>query len=59
MWTELMLENADYLAEELDILTENLKKYSAAIKRGDKKELFSLLAEGNEIKLAIDVNKAK
>lgn len=59
MWTELMLENADYLAEELDILVENLQKYSAAIKRGDKKELFDLLAEGNEIKLAIDVNKAK
>lgn len=59
MWTELMTENADYLAEELDILIENLKKYSAAIKRGDKKELYSLLAEGNEIKLAIDVNKAK
>lgn len=59
MWTELMLENADYLAEELDILIENLKKYSAAIKRGDKKELYSLLAEGNEIKLKIDVNKAK
>lgn len=59
MWTELMTENADYLAEELDILIENLKKYSAAIKRGDKKELYSLLADGNEIKLAIDVNKAK
>lgn len=59
MWAELMTENADYLSEELDILIENLKKYSAAIKRGDKKELFDLLAEGNEIKLAIDVNKAK
>ncbi len=59
MWTELMLENADYLAEELDILIENLKKYSSAIKRGDKEELYSLLAEGNEIKLKIDVNKAK
>ena len=59
MWTELMHENADYLAEEMYILVENLQKYSAAIKRGDKKELFDLLAEGNEIKLAIDVNKAK
>lgn len=59
MWAELMTQNADYLSSELEILIGNLNKYLTAIKRGDKAKLRALLAEGNEIKLAVDVNKGK
>lgn len=54
MWTELMLQNSDYLAGELALFIENLKKYEKAIKDKDAKTLRALLADGNEIKLCID-----
>ena len=54
MWTELMLQNSDYLAGELALFIENLKKYEKAIKDKDAKALRALLADGNEIKLCID-----
>lgn len=57
MWSELMTENADYLAEELDCLIDRLSEYRDALKTGDKQELYKLLAEGNEIKLSVDVKK--
>ncbi len=50
MWTELFLENADFLASEIDILIENLKKYSDTIKEKDKEKLEALLEEGAESK---------
>lgn len=59
MWAELMTQNADYLSSELEILIGNLNEYLTAIKRGDTEKLRALLAEGNEIKLAVDVNKGK
>ena len=54
MWTQLMADNSDMLASELDILIENLKKYSEALKAGDEERLKGLLAEGNERKKKID-----
>ena len=54
MWTELMLDNADFLSGELANLIENLKKYLDAIKRGDRERLRYLLQEGNDIKVKID-----
>lgn len=54
MWTELFLENPDYLAEEIDILIENLQKYSDAIKAGDADTLCQLLRDGREKKALID-----
>ena len=55
MWAQLMTENADKLQKELDEFIGNLQKYSVALKSRDKEELRSLLAEGNERKLFIDV----
>ena len=54
MWTELFLENGDNLAFEIDLLIENLKKYSDAIKEKDKEKLHSLLEEGTKIKESVD-----
>jgi prephenate dehydrogenase len=50
MWTELFLENRDYLSEEIDILVDNLKKYSEALKNNDSEKLRSLLVEGKQSK---------
>ncbi len=50
LWSELFLENADFLAEEIDILIENLKKYSDTIKAKDRAKLEKLLDEGVESK---------
>lgn len=50
MWTELFLDDADYLVKELDILIGNLKDYSDALKSGDADRLRALLKEGRERK---------
>ena len=54
MWTELFLQNRQFLSEEIDYLIDNLKKYSQAIKSGDDKSLKILLAEGRKIKENVD-----
>ncbi len=46
MWTELFIENGDYLAPEIDLVIENLQKYSDAIKARDCESLEALLREG-------------
>lgn len=50
MWTELFLDDADYLVKELDILIENLSAYSRALKSGDAEQIRALLREGRELK---------
>lgn len=50
MWTELFLENADNLTEEIDLLADNLKAFSDAIKNRDREKLFNLLKDGRERK---------
>ena len=50
MWTELFLENADYLSEQLDGLTERLQEYSKALKEKDAEALRALLKDGREKK---------
>lgn len=50
MWTELFMANSDFLADQLDILSENLKKYSKAVKERDAAALKELLREGRELK---------
>jgi len=54
MWTELFLENAANLSEEIDILIENLQQYNRAIKDGDADTLRKLLKDGREKKAIID-----
>lgn len=46
MWTELFIENGDYLVPEIDLVIENLQKYSDAIKARDCESLETLLREG-------------
>ena len=50
MWTELFMDDADYLIRELDILIENLTAYSDALKSGDAERVRALLKEGRELK---------
>lgn len=54
MWTELFLDNADYLANELDWIIGALGEYRDAIKAGDAETLKRLLREGRERKEEID-----
>ncbi|MGN0710170.1 MAG: prephenate dehydrogenase [Anaerovoracaceae bacterium] len=57
MWTELFLDNPEFLAEEIDGIIERLKEYSDAIKANDSKTLCELLKDGRERKMIIDGEK--
>ena len=50
MWTELFLDDADYLTGELDILIGHLTDYADALRSHDAKRLRALLKEGRELK---------
>lgn len=54
MWSELMIDDADALAFEVDHLIEALGAYSTALKNRDRRYLENLLAEGDRIKRALD-----
>lgn len=54
MWTELFMENKDYLKKEIDVLCEELKKYSKALEDNDADRLHQLLEEGKERKMEVD-----
>lgn len=54
MWAELFLENRDYLLHELDILEENLNRYSEALRKENLPELIQLLDEGRRRKEEVD-----
>lgn len=50
MWVELMTGNADFLAEQLELLISNLNEYLSALRDGDTEHLHLLLKEGCEKK---------
>lgn len=50
MWTELFLDDADYLTAELEVLIQHLTEYLDALKAGDADTLRKLLREGREKK---------
>lgn len=50
MWTELFLEDADFLTEELRLFIENLKEYLDALEQRDPVRLQDLLRDGREKK---------
>lgn len=56
MWTELFLDDADYLTKELDVLIQNLTAYSNALKAQDADTLRQLLKEGREMKASAGGN---
>ena len=54
MWTELFLENADFLAQELEILISHLTPYRDALANKDEQALSALLEEGANCKAATE-----
>ena len=54
MWTELFLENRDYLLWELDQIIASLGEYRDALDRRDGAELERLLEEGRRRKEEVD-----
>ncbi len=54
MWTELFLENSEFLADETDDLIARLQGYSKAIRNHDAETLRALLKEGKELRIAVD-----
>lgn len=56
MWTELFMEDADYLTEELKILIANLNEYLSALEERDENKLCALLRDGREKKASAGGN---
>ena len=56
MWTELMIDNREYLADELRILIENLKPYLEALEQNDPEKLRECLREGRIAKASAGGN---
>ena len=54
MWTELFLDDADYLSAEIGTLIDNLQQYKDAIDERDAERLHELLAEGDRRKREIE-----
>jgi len=50
MWTELFLDDADYLTTELKVLVEHLSEYVDALENKDAQKLHALLKDGREKK---------
>ena len=60
MWAELMCDDAENLADELDTLIGNLTMYRDALRAQDQGRMQQLLAEGDRIKRALDdTNKSQ
>jgi prephenate dehydrogenase len=56
MWTELFLDDSDYLTEQVDILVQNLTEYLKALRAKDADALRALLRDGREKKAAAGGN---
>ncbi|MCI2058792.1 MAG: prephenate dehydrogenase [Oscillibacter sp.] len=56
MWTELFLDNADFLTEQTEILVEHLAEYRDALRARDEKRLRALLRDGREKKASAGGN---
>jgi Prephenate dehydrogenase len=54
MWTNLFMDNREYLLEEIEQLMHRLSLYQAAIKDEDATKLKMLLKEGREKRQAIE-----
>ena len=50
MWTELFLDDADYLTEQLEILIDHLNEYREALTARNVEQLQALLKDGREKK---------
>ena len=54
MWAELMLENRDFMLNEMDVLIDNLTQYRKAIADDDFPRLRQLLDDGKKRKELVD-----
>lgn len=54
MWTELFMDNADNLTEEIGVVITELERYRDALSRGDEAELHALLEQGSIAKRKAD-----
>jgi prephenate dehydrogenase len=54
MWTELFLDNPQFLVSEIKKMTQRLNQYGEAIATGDRETLRRLLRDGRMKKEAID-----
>ena len=54
MWTDLFLENRDFLLRELDEMIGHLQEYKTALEQGNGDRLCTLLAEGRICKEKVD-----
>lgn len=54
MWSELFIENRDYLIRELDFFINSVTQYRDALKKGDESKLSQLLADGKRCKEEVD-----
>ena len=59
MWSELMLENRDYLVPQIENLQENLEAFKKALDNNDKDTLEKLLDEGRIAKEEVESLRAK
>ena len=59
MWSELFLENADYLSDVIAITIDNLKRCKKAIDDNDKEALEEFLSEGDAIKKKSEQKKER
>ncbi len=50
MWTELFFDNADFLEEQVDILTTHLQEFQRALHENDRDAMRELLKKGREMK---------
>ena len=52
MWSELFLQNKDFLLKELKVLIDNLTEYHRAISECDRDALMELLTDGKQKRIA-------
>ncbi len=52
MWTELFMQNREYLLSELDTFIDSIKDYREALADADKEKMHSLLAEGKKMRIS-------
>lgn len=50
LWSELFIENKEPLAEELDILIDNITQIKSAVNAGDRETLAELLERSHQVK---------
>ncbi len=57
MWTELFLENKDFLLEEIEIFEKNIAELKNAIQNGNRSELENILNDGTKMKELAELNR--